>query len=96
VGTLAQQFQPFKPLYRRLAQPVAPGARGITQIHNGNGLPINTRGFGQRRFHGREMMAKSGTGLKLKSSAPAHAEILRQMKPKAEVLVPEYKQVVEI
>ncbi len=26
----------------------------------------------------------------------AHAETLRRMKPKAEVLVPEYKQVVEI
>jgi hypothetical protein len=61
MGTLAQQFQPFKPLYRRLAQPVAPGARVITQIHNGNGLPINTRGFGQRRYHDREMIAKRVT-----------------------------------
>ncbi len=30
------------------------------------------------------------------SQCLAHAETLRQMKPKAEVLVPEYKQVVEI
>jgi hypothetical protein len=61
VGTLAQQFQPFKPLYRRLAQPVAPGARVITQIHNGNGLPMNTRGFGQWRYHDEETIAKLGT-----------------------------------
>jgi hypothetical protein len=60
VGTLAQQFQPFKPLYRRLAQPVASGSRVITQIHNGNRLPLNARGFGQWRYHDGETIAKSG------------------------------------
>jgi len=58
VGTLAQQFQPFKPLYRRLAQPVTPGARVITQIYNGNRLPINPRGFGKWRYHDDDNVAK--------------------------------------
>jgi hypothetical protein len=51
VGTLAQQFQPFKPFHRRLPQPVAQLAVVIAQIHDGNDFSIHTRSLCQWRFH---------------------------------------------
>lgn len=44
----------------------------------------------------RDKIAKPGTDWKLKSRVLGRAGTLRAMKPKPEVLVPEYKQVVEI